>query len=78
MIVLSAVVVGVTSSLFLVFLARRLHGTHPAARPQVTLSDEELANVSYHDIQDDMLKGIPSRPTLGGYAVIGGSGYLGT
>jgi hypothetical protein len=61
---------------FLVLLSSRLRGTHPAARPQSVLSDEALAKVSYDDI--DMLKAIPSSPTLDNYVVIGGSGYLGT
>lgn len=66
----------VTSLLFFYLLSKRLHGTHPAANPQPILTDGELADVSYNDI--DMLKAIPSRPTRENYAVVGGSGYLGT
>ena len=61
---------------YLILLSRRLRGPHPAANPQPVLSDAQLAKISYNDI--DMLKAIPSRPTLENYVVIGGSGYLGT
>lgn len=56
-------------------LSSRLHGPHPAAKPH-DFHTEDLAAVSYKDV--DMLKIIPSRPTHEGYAVVGGSGFLGT
>jgi hypothetical protein len=70
-----AVALGAFGCPFLFLLSKRLRGTHPAAQPQSALSDEELAKVSYDDI--DMLKVIP-RASLANYAVIGGSGYVAT
>jgi hypothetical protein len=70
--------IGVLSAficLFLILLSRRLRDSHPAANPQPVLLDVQLAEVSYNDI--DMLKAIPSQPTLENYVVIGGSGFLG-
>jgi hypothetical protein len=70
--------IGVLSAficLFLILLSRRLRDPHPAANPQPVLLDVQLAEVSYNDI--DMLKAIPSQPTLENYVVIGGSGFLG-
>jgi hypothetical protein len=61
--------------LFLILLSRRLRGPHPAANPQPVLTDVQLGEVSYNDI--DMLNAIPSHPTLENYVVIGGSGFLG-
>lgn len=61
---------------YVYFLNKRLHGPHPLAIPAQPLTEEELDAVSYKDI--DILKGIPSQPTQEGYAVIGGSGFLGT
>ncbi|KIM89269.1 hypothetical protein PILCRDRAFT_218982 [Piloderma croceum F 1598] len=68
-------VLGTFVCLFLILLSRRLRAAHPAANPQPVLSDVQLGEVSYHDI--DMLKAIPSQPTLENYVVIGGSGFLG-
>lgn len=67
---------GIITFSLLYLLSKRLIDNHPTANPQEVFSDKELADVSYHDI--DMLKAIPSRPTHKNYAVIGGSGYLGT
>jgi hypothetical protein len=61
---------------FLILLSRKLRGPHPLANPEPVLSDAQLAEVSYNDI--DMLKAIPPLPTLENYVVIGGSGFLGT
>lgn len=61
---------------FLFFLSGRLRGPHPAAKPQVPLSRAQLSKISYEDV--DMLKGIPHQATHAGYAIIGGSGFLGT
>lgn len=61
---------------YLVLLSRRLRSNHSAANPQSALSDDELSKVSYDDI--DMLAAIPAQPTLQNYALVGGSGYLGT
>ena len=57
-------------------LAERLRGPHPLRPPPASLSTEELDAVSYDSI--DMLNAIPREATHKGYAVIGGSGYVGT
>ncbi|KAL0960681.1 hypothetical protein HGRIS_005709 [Hohenbuehelia grisea] len=56
-------------------LSLRLHGNHPAATPRNAPIPEELDNVSYSHI--NMLNGIPTKPTMRGYVVVGGSGYVG-
>lgn len=56
-------------------LSNRLQGPHPLASPE-SLTNDELDKVSYEDI--NMLKAIPREPTHIGYAVIGGSGFVGT
>lgn len=65
-----------TTCLYLFFLSKRLHGPHPASNPQPSLSEQDLDKVGYDDI--DMLQAIPAQATHENYAVIGGSGYLGT
>jgi hypothetical protein len=56
-------------------VSRRLRGPHPNRPPPESLSAEELDAVSYSDI--DMLKAIPNKPTHEGYAIVGGSGFVG-
>lgn len=55
-------------------LSNRLRGSDNKPRPSLTV--DELAEVSYKSI--DLLNTIPRDPTRSGYAVIGGSGFLGT
>lgn len=71
-----AIILGASCLLYLVLLAKRLTSNHPEARPRTPLSNDELSNVSYEDI--DMLKAIPAKPTHQNYVIVGGSGYLGT
>lgn len=66
----------VTSALlvYLTWLSSRLRGL--SNQPEtVQLTDDYLAGVSYENV--DMLKAIPEA-THAGYAIIGGSGFLGT
>jgi hypothetical protein len=55
-------------------LRARLLTPHPKANPY-RISTAELENVSYDSI--DMLNAIPRKPTNMGYAIIGGSGFVG-
>ncbi|KAI0050382.1 NAD(P)-binding protein [Auriscalpium vulgare] len=58
-------------------LSYRLRGPHPKSEDKTaTFTKEELDAVSYEDI--DMLNAIPREPTHAGYAVIGGSGFVGS
>ena len=59
---------------FLHLPRRRLLTPHPSANPR-KISAADLDSVSYDDI--DMLMAIPRQATNEGYAVIGGSGYVG-
>ena len=59
---------------FCYFLRERLLNPHPSAKPR-NISIADLNKISYHEI--DMLNAIPRNPTNEGYAVIGGSGFLG-
>jgi hypothetical protein len=60
---------------YLYLLSARLTTVHPKAAPR-SISPEELDNVKYDGI--DMLRAIPPHPTNKTYAVIGGSGFVGT
>ena len=55
-------------------LRRRLLTPHPSANPR-KISAANLDAMSYDDI--DMLNAIPRQATNEGYAVIGGSGFVG-
>jgi hypothetical protein len=55
-------------------LRERLLNAHPKAK-HWNFTTADLKDVSYSDI--DMLDAIGREPTQEGYAVIGGSGYLG-
>lgn len=57
-------------------VAERLRGPHALRPPPASLTPEDLDAVSYESI--DMLNAIPREATHKGYAVIGGSGYVGT
>ncbi|KAI0057813.1 NAD(P)-binding protein [Artomyces pyxidatus] len=58
-------------------LSNRLHGPHPLTEAKVSsFTAEELDSVSYADV--DMLNAIPREPTHAGYAVVGGSGFVGS
>jgi hypothetical protein len=61
--------------IYLYLLSVRLTSPHPKAAPK-TITIAELDNIKYDDI--DMLKAIPAHSTNKTYAVIGGSGFLGT
>ncbi|KDQ62376.1 hypothetical protein JAAARDRAFT_122067 [Jaapia argillacea MUCL 33604] len=63
-------------ALYLSLLSRRLRTPHPSSHPELPPNPQELDAVSYAGV--DMLKGIPAKPTHAGYAIIGGSGYVGT
>ncbi|KIJ34540.1 hypothetical protein M422DRAFT_69935 [Sphaerobolus stellatus SS14] len=62
--------------IYLYLLARHLRTSHPDAKPRgpPTLQEYELAD-SYRNI--DILANAPREPTHKGYAIIGGSGFLG-
>lgn len=57
-------------------VAERLRGPHALRPPPASLTTEELDAVSYNSI--DMLNAMPRAATHKGYAVIGGSEYVGT
>ncbi len=59
----------------LLSLNKRLRGPHPNRPAPEVLSEEELQAVSYDDI--DVTGNIPKQPTHKGYAVVGGSGWMG-
>jgi hypothetical protein len=64
---------------YLYALSKRLQGPSQAfaANPnRANVTEDDLAGTSYEDI--DLLKSIPAEPTHAGYAVVGGSGFLGT
>jgi hypothetical protein len=56
-------------------LSKRLRGPHPNRPAPEVLSEEELKAVRYDHI--DVTTGIPKQPTHKGYAIIGGSGWMG-
>ncbi|TFK74773.1 NAD(P)-binding protein [Pluteus cervinus] len=58
-------------------LSRRLQTPHPLAKPQPKLTPYELEESSNY-AHIDMLHSIPRTPTHTSYAVIGGSGFLGS
>lgn len=64
--------------IYLYALSKRLRGPSPefAACGDKASTRDNLADTSYADI--DLLKSIPPKPTHVGYAVVGGSGFLGT
>lgn len=64
--------------IYLYALSKRLRGPSPefAAHGDKASTRDNLADTSYADI--DLLKSIPPKPTHVGYAVVGGSGFLGT
>ncbi|KZV62448.1 NAD(P)-binding protein [Peniophora sp. CONT] len=64
------------AAVILTNLAERLSRPHALRPPPASLTTEELDAVSYESI--DMLNAIPREATHKGYAVIGGSGYVGT
>ncbi|KAF8581220.1 NAD(P)-binding protein [Ramaria rubella] len=62
---------------YLSLLSRHLQTRHPEANPRPPPSAAEYTDAdSYHEI--DMLNSMPRSPTHTGYAIIGGSGFLGT
>jgi hypothetical protein len=61
--------------IYLYLLSVRLTSPHPKAEPR-SVSPADLDNVKYNGI--NMLHGIPAAPTNKTYAVIGGSGFVGT
>jgi hypothetical protein len=64
-------------AIYLALLSRHLQIRHPLAKPRSPPSLEEYASAgSYREI--DLLGTIPQSPTHTGYAIIGGSGFLGT
>lgn len=65
-----------TIFVYLYKLSNRIRGPHTFTRPNTPLSRDQLAQVVYKNI--DLLNAIPTRPTSSGYAVVGGSGFLGT
>ncbi|KAF8073836.1 hypothetical protein FPV67DRAFT_1409535 [Lyophyllum atratum] len=73
----SSVALSLLCLLILVYLyklSRRLRG--PSTQVTAPFTSEGLDQTTYDDI--DLLKSIPRNPTSLGYAVIGGSGFLGT
>jgi hypothetical protein len=57
---------------YLYKLSLRLQGS-PSASP---LRNQDLAHITHENI--DVLESIPTKATHFGYAVVGGSGFLGT
>ena len=64
-------------AVYLYLLSRHLQRRHPLAQPRPPPTAAEYTDAqSYRDI--DMLTAIPNTPTHTGYAIIGGSGFLGS
>ena len=56
-------------------LKRRLRGPHPNRPSPEILSEDELRAVKYDGI--DVTANIPKQATYKGYAIVGGSGWMG-
>ncbi|KAI0702274.1 hypothetical protein BC835DRAFT_1404363 [Cytidiella melzeri] len=57
-------------------LTKRLRGPHPNRYPTEILGEDELQAVTYDNI--DVANCAPKVPTYQGYAIIGGSGWMGS
>ncbi|KAF8895442.1 hypothetical protein BD779DRAFT_1499586 [Infundibulicybe gibba] len=68
--------IAISIIIYLHHLSSRLSNPHPDAQPCLPFTEQQLSDVSYEGI--DMLKAIPPKATHSGYAIIGGSGFLGT